>query len=85
LSKQKEREAKAREVRIIELLKNASDCFQKCCSPFSLEELLKMDVMADECKDLSSIIGDFIDGYLEFGYKQDKKKKQFWLKQEEEE
>lgn len=51
--------------RMIELLANAAKCFHEIRSPFSHSELLKMNVTADECKDLLDWIGDILDDYLE--------------------
>ena len=36
-----------------EIWKNAIKCFKRCCSPFSTEELNKMDVTSTECGELS--------------------------------
>lgn len=51
--------------RMIGLLANAAKCFHEIRSPFSHSELVKMEVTADECKDLSDWIGDILDEYLE--------------------
>lgn len=51
--------------RMKELLKNAARCFRENYSPFSHSELTKMNVTADECKDLSVKIADIIEKYLE--------------------
>ena len=50
--------------RMIDLLSNAVSCFDKMYSPFCHEELSKMEVTADECKDLSSTIADIIKCYI---------------------
>ena len=51
--------------RMKDLLRNASRCFNQMYSPFCHAELSKMNVTADECKDLSEQIGDIIEWYLE--------------------
>lgn len=50
--------------RMVDLLNNAATCFGKNYSPFCHEELLKMDVTADECKDLSDTLSDIIKCYI---------------------
>ena len=52
--------------RMLELLKHAADCFHRDCSPFSTGELSEMDVTADECRDLSSQIGDIVEEFVGF-------------------
>lgn len=51
--------------RNLELLAYAKVCFEKCTSPFAHMHLLKMNVLADECIDLShkiaGLIGDELD------------------------
>jgi len=54
------------------LLRNAARCFHQMYSPFCHEELSKMDVTADECKDLSDEIGDIIETHLELFRNSDK-------------
>lgn len=61
----KEPSAKERAERMKILLKNASRCFRQCYSPFCHSELSRMIVTAGECKDLSVMISDIIDEYLE--------------------
>ena len=51
--------------RMADLLRNASRCFHEAYSPFSHSELSRLNVTADECKDLSDQIGDILDLYLE--------------------
>lgn len=57
--------AKQRAERMKILLKNASRCFRQCYSPFCHSELSRMNVSANECKDLSALIADIIDDHLE--------------------
>jgi hypothetical protein len=47
-----------------ELLAYASVCFGHCTSPFELMHLIKKQVKADECIDLSREIADIIDDEL---------------------
>lgn len=51
-------------VRLVELLANAIICFERCSNPFSHSELLKLDVTADECRDLSREIAEIIENDL---------------------
>lgn len=53
--------------RMVTLLKNAAKCFDKSYSPFCHEELLKMNVTADECLDLSATISSIITEYIADG------------------
>lgn len=48
------------EDRMIALLKNAAKCFEQMYSPFCHEELLKMNVTADECQELSLMISSIL-------------------------
>ena len=50
--------------RMRSLLKNSARCFEECYSPFCHSELSKMEVTADECKDLSSWISAIIKDFL---------------------
>jgi len=47
--------------RRIQLLENAMACFRECRSPFSTDELIKLDVTLDECYELSMAIADCIE------------------------
>ncbi len=49
------------------LLENAAKCFEEQRSPFAHGELLKHDVTADECIELSQSIADAIRAYLDAG------------------
>ncbi len=51
--------------RLVELLLNAARCFDECYSPFSLEELTRMEVTSKECGELSSWIALIIRDYIE--------------------
>lgn len=51
--------------RRLELLAYAKVCFDKCTSPFETVHLVKKKVNSDECRDLSSEIGDSIENYIE--------------------
>ena len=42
--------------RLLELLANASVCFDRCMNPFSHSQLVKYKVTLDECRDLSELI-----------------------------
>jgi len=53
------------EDRMRDLLRNAARCFEECCSPFCLAELTKMEVTADECKDLSGWIAAIVKDFVE--------------------
>ena len=66
---------KARE---IELLKNASDCFNRCMSPFCEAELIRMGVTSDECGDLSFKLADIVDAHLDLVSDEEKGEKPFW-------
>jgi len=47
--------------RRFELLAYASECFEHCTSPFLLVHLQKKNVLADECKELSLLVGSICD------------------------
>ena len=51
--------------RMSQLLREAAKCFDEASSPFSTEWLIENNVSADECIDLSSLIGSAIRVYLE--------------------
>lgn len=51
--------------RLIELLAYAKVCFDKCTNPFETAHLVKKNVSADECRDLSVKIADIIEGELD--------------------
>ncbi|KKL03736.1 hypothetical protein LCGC14_2623110 [marine sediment metagenome] len=47
-----------------QLIKAAAVAFDNGCSPFVHEWLLEHEVTADECMELSSVIGTILQGYL---------------------
>jgi hypothetical protein len=47
--------------RLLELLAYAKVCFEKCTNPFETAHLAKMNVTADECRDLSAEIASIIE------------------------
>lgn len=49
---------------MIELLAYAKVCFDKCTNPFETMHLIKKNVTADECRDLSFKIADIIEEEL---------------------
>lgn len=51
--------------RMTTLLINAAKCFRECYSPFSHEELSKMEVTSEECYQLSVVIADAIENFVE--------------------
>lgn len=51
------------EKRKLELLAYAKVCFEHGTTPFAMLHLNKKKVTADECKDLSNLIAEVIDGY----------------------
>mgnify|MGYP001145943546 CR=1 FL=1 len=59
------------EQRLVELLANAVVCFERSSNPFSNNELLRLNVTADECIDLSVEIADILQNelYLMIGSK----------------
>lgn len=60
---------KVMERRKVELLLYASVCFDHCTNPFDLIHLVKKNVTADECKDLSAQIGSIIREWVELASK----------------
>lgn len=58
------REIKRKHERLVELLAFAKVCFDNCTSPFAHKYLLLKKVDADECGDLSHVIGEAIEDYL---------------------
>jgi len=52
------------EKRRLELLAYAKVCFEKCTNPFETTHLIKKKVTADECRYLSYLIAEVIEGYL---------------------
>ena len=48
------------EKRKLELLAYAKVCFEKCTSPFASTHLIKKNVTASECRDLSYMIAEII-------------------------
>lgn len=47
--------------RLVDLLAYAKVCFDKCTSPFESTHLIKKNVAADECRELSFKIADIIE------------------------
>jgi len=52
--------------RLHELLAYAKVCFDKCTSPFETMHLVKKNVTADECRELSQTIADIIEDELDY-------------------
>lgn len=51
--------------RYLELLAYASICFDRCADPFATRHLVKKNVRADECRDLSATIANIIEQDLD--------------------
>ena len=52
------------EERKLELLAYAKVCFEKCTNPFAAIHLIKKNVTADECRELSHYIADIIEDHI---------------------
>lgn len=52
------------EKRLLELLVNAIVCFERCSSPFSLSQLSKRNITANECRDLSNQIASILEEWI---------------------
>ena len=58
--------------RLVELLAYAKVCFDKCTNPFETTHLIKKNVTADECRDLSFAIAEAIEEKIEWEVVPDK-------------
>lgn len=60
--------------RLLELLSYAEVCFERCTNPFARIHLLKEDISADECRDLSNQIASIINEWINYLYSPEEQK-----------